>query len=222
MTHKRLLLAVAFVPAAVALVWLALNLISPWRQPGPVIRVQVGPDWERSAMFDSRALSCPEVEDNDATLSALRLRAVCSLEIAGERLAFTVVYERDNTLGRCTATYAGDPVPCASAILFYNSRLPGVHIASDLGLDPDSLRGLPGTNPIFYISEGTWFWVGNVAAAAITLGALWIVGRQVSLAAFGFGARALRAGLYLFSGALLFTFVWYAMLIVKLSVGLVD
>lgn len=222
MTRKQLLLIAAFVPAALALVWAALSALSPWRQPGPVIRLVVGPDWERSAMFDSRALRCVEQERATTASGSVRLRAECALQIAGRPLSFSVAHDGNQTIGRCAAAYDGAPVPCESAIAFYNSHLPGVHITSDLGLDPASLRGLPGTNPLFYVSERTWSQVGLACAALITAGMMWLFVHAAAPAAPTAVARAAHAGLYLLSGALLFMFVWYAMLFVTLSSGLVD
>ena len=222
MTRKRPLLAVAFVPAALALVALALNLLSPWRQPGPVIRLQVGTEWERSAMFDSRAMRCVEQERATTEFGTIRLRAACELTIAGQPLAFSVEHDGNQTIGGCAATYGGASVPCESVVAFYNSQLPSVHIASNLGLDPASLRSLPGTNPLFYVSEGVWQWLGTIIAAAITLGAMGLFISAVAPAAAGLRARAMRGGYYLLSGGLLFAFVWYAMLFVTLTTGLVD
>lgn len=222
MTRTSLLLTIGFVPAAVVLVWLVLNLISPWRQPGPVIRLAVGPTWERSAMFDSRAMRCVEQERATTDSGTIRLSAACELTIAGQPLAFNIEHDGNQTIGACAATYAGAPVPCESVIAFYNSQLPSVQITSDLGLDPASLRDLPGTNPLFYINEGTWGWIATGCAAAISAGSVWIASRQGRPAPATVGGKAARAGLYVFSGGLLFAFVWYAMLFVTLTTGLVD
>lgn len=222
MNRRSRLLAALFVPAAVALVWLALSALSPWSQAGPVIRLQVGTEWERSAMFDSRAMRCVEQERATTESGAIRLRAACELEIAGKPLAFSVQHDGNQTIGGCSAAYAGAPVPCKSAIAFYNSQLPAVRIESDLGLEPASLRGLPGTNPIFYISEGAWFWAGSAIAAGIAAVALWLYSRRPAPAPATLAGRAVRAGYYLFSGALLYGFLWYAMLFVTLTTGLVD
>lgn len=216
----RQLLAVLSIPLAVLLVWLLLNAISPWRQAGPIIRLLVGTDPATAAAFDSRALSCPEQAGNGEVGDAMRLRVRCSVEIAGQPL--TVAIEHQGILGRCRADYAGAELPCESVVAYYNSQLPGVFVRNDLGLPAAELRRLPGTNPLFYVSEQHWFYIQLALAMVITLGAILLgPGLKFDLSAPSVAGMARAAG-YTVGAAGLCAGVWYVLLIALVVSGLVD
>jgi hypothetical protein len=220
MRRIRPLLAALFIPLAVLLVGVLLNAISPWRQPGPIIRLLVGPDYATSAAFDSRALRCPEQSGNGEMGDAMRLRARCSVEIAGQTL--TVEVEHEGIVGRCRADYAGAELPCESVVAFYNSQLPGVVVRGDLGLPTSELRQLPGTNPLFYLSEQHWFSIQLALAVLITIAAI-LLGRGLQLGLPSASvAHVARAAGYSVGAVALCAGVWYALLFVLLISGLVD
>jgi len=220
MIWSKRLLAALFVPAALVLAWFALHAISPWRQPGPLSVLRVGARWEHAAAFDGRALRCVEQERGGAPGDSLRLRAICAREIAGKPLEVSVAYTGVN--GTCAATYAGEPVPCSTAIPYYNAELPAVMVESDLGLDPASLRRLPGANPLFYLSEPAWLWMGSACAAVIAGLAMWLYGRAAPPAALNPRAAALRSGAYLLGGGALFALTWLTIIFAIARSGLVD
>lgn len=216
----RPLLAILFIPLAVLLAGLLLSAISPWRQPGPLSRLQIGPDRAEAVAFDSRALSCPEQLVRGERSDQFQLQARCQIVIAGKELALHV--EHQGIPGRCTATYAGTALPCESHIPFYNASLPAVFVQSDLGLDAATLQQLPGANPLFAVSEQRWFWLQLGLAAVITAAALLIAGgprlrlARASLASVG------RVAGYTLGTLLVFAGVWYALLFALFFSGLVD
>lgn len=216
----RPLLAILFIPLTVLLVGLLLSAISPWRQPGPLSRLQIGPDRAQAIAFDSRALSCPEQLVRGERSDQFQLQARCQIVIAGKEL--TVRVEHQGIPGRCTATYDGMALPCESHIPFYNASLPAVFVWSDLGLDAATLQQLPGTNPLFAVSEQRWFWLQVALAAVITAAALLIAaGPQLRLPRPSLAALPRLAG-YTLGTLLVFAGLWYALLFTLLFSGLVD
>lgn len=219
MRRIRPLLTALAIPLALLLVGLLLGAISPWRQPGPIIRLQVGSERASAAAFDSRALHCSEQQVSGAYAGELRLTARCSLLIAGQPLTVDVAHE--GIIGRCAASYAGVAVPCESIVSLYNSHLPSVFVQSDLGLTGAVLRSLPGTNPLFYLSERDWLFVQLALAAFITGGALLLGGARLALPRFSAVAIARAAG-YAIGTLLLFGGVWFGLLFAFFSSGFVD
>lgn len=220
MRRIRPLLASLFIPLAVLLVGLLLSAISPWRQPGPIINLLVGPDPASAAAFDSRVLRCPQQSGNGEAGDAMLLHARCSVEIAGQPL--TVEIEHRGVVGRCRADYAREELPCESIVAFYNSQLPRVIVRSDLGLPAAELWELPGTNSLFNLSEQHWFLVQLAVAALITLTAI-LLGRGLRVGPpSGTLAQAARATGYTVGAAGLCAGVWFALLIALLNAGLVD
>lgn len=220
MRRNHPLLATLFIPLAVLLVGLVLSAISPWRQPGPLSRLQIGPDRAQAVAFDSRALSCPEQFVSGERSDQFQLQASCQIVIAGKELALRV--EHQGIPGRCTATYDGKALTCESHIPFYNASLPAVFIQSDLGLDAATLKQLPGANPLFAVSEQRWFWLQVGLAAVITVAALLIAsGPRLRLPMASFASVGRAAG-YTLGTLLVFAGVWYALLFALLVSGLVD
>lgn len=215
----RLALSVLSIPAAIILAGFVLSAISPWQQPGPIIRLLVGAERSTAAAFDSRALACTS-EEMSGRGDAFRLRTECTLEIAGKPLVVRVAHQ--GMSGRCEASYDGATLPCESNLALYNSPLPSVFVRNDLGLNPAALRRLPGTNPLFYVTERDWFGVQLGLAAVITIGALLISrGIRLSMPSLSFGALARGVGQVLGVG-LLSAGVWYLLLWPFLFSGLVD
>lgn len=216
----RPLLATLFIPLAILLVGLLLSTISPWRQPGPIIRLQIGPERAQAVAFDSSALSCPEQLVSGERSDQFQLQASCQIVIADKELVLRV--EHQGIPGRCTATYDGKAVPCESHIPFYNASLPAVFVQSDLGLDAATLKQLPGANPLFAVSEQRWFWLQVGLAAVITVAALLIAGGpRLQLLGAPFASIGRAAG-YALGTLLVFAGVWYALLFALLVSGLVD
>jgi hypothetical protein len=133
MKRLRRSLVLFFIPLAVLAVGLALSAISPWRQAGPLSRLQVGPDRAAAASFDSRALRCSEQSLGTGHGDNFRLQAECSVVIDGKELVVAVQHR--GLSGSCSATYGGERLPCESHIPLYNSPLPAVFVRGDLGLD---------------------------------------------------------------------------------------
>lgn len=113
-------------------------------------------------------------------------------------------------------------LPCESIVALYNSHLPTVFVQSDLGMDAATLRTLPGTNPLFYLTERDWLLVQVGPAVLITLGALILArGARITLARFSPVAVARGVG-HLIGGITLFAGVWFVLLFAFLASGLVD
>ena len=95
-------------------------------------------------------------------------------------------------------------------------------VRGDLGLPAAELRRLPGTNPLFYLSEQHWFSLQLALAVLITLAAI-LVGRglRLGLPAASFAQMARTAG-YPVGAGVLCAGVWYALLIGLVVSGLVD
>ncbi|MBC8076115.1 MAG: hypothetical protein H7Y32_08590 [Chloroflexales bacterium] len=221
MNHRLRLYSVLFAPVAIIGVTLLLYAISPWRQPGPVIRLLVGPERSSAAAFDSQSLVCPDPQVSRARGDDLRLGAGCAITIHGKLLTFQVRHH--GVVGTCTAMYDSTPLACESVISFYNSHLPSVFVRGDLGLDPTTLRYLPGINPVFYVTERDWFWVHLAVAALIVVAAMLLFAWSMSPAAQpALVVRLAHALGYTAVCITLFGVVWYVLLFVFLSSGLVD
>jgi hypothetical protein len=220
MTNRPRLLALFFILAAMVLITFAFHTISPWRQPGPIAQLLVGQEYATAAAFDSRALDCPEQQDNGERGDGLRIQARCTVSIGNQPLTITVAHQ--GLTGTCTANYMGEALPCETRLALYNAPLPSVMVRSDLGLDPALLRSLPGTNPLFYVSEHIWFWVQCALAAVIALGAALIAMRGTIWSRETLLGAALRLAGYGVGLVTTFALVWYALIFVLLSSGLID
>jgi hypothetical protein len=218
--HPRRVIAVLFVPMVIVLLALLLHSISPWRQSGPVIRLLVGPDYSSAAAFDARALNCSDQHTGSVYNDNFRLQTDCNVTLNGQPLALRVQYH--GYQGTCSATYGGGALPCQTQIALYNAPLPSVFVQSDLGLDPATLRSLPGTNALFYINEQTWLWTRMVVALLIAITATGLWARSRPVAPLSLTRLLGLTSAYAVLGLGVFGVVQFALIFALLSAGLVD